>query len=129
MLMKLDVKFLEEPESTDTIETTLESDGLEPTDEIEWKDDTGSADDSRQRALSSFIMTPQFCLRYSTGDSPHLSSIEPWEVPFFDLSLVRTWFQGCEDVHGSQCVGNGHPQISEWLVTFRATQNDVLMAS
>jgi hypothetical protein len=116
LLMKLAISFLDEAKSTDSIESTAESDNFEPTNEVYYTYGIGSIDDSKQVA-SSFDMTPQFCLRYSTGDhdSPHLSSIEPWEVPLFDISLVRTWLQGCEDVHGSNCVGNVNPQIGEYL--------------
>lgn len=64
-------------------------------------------------AASSITMTPQFCLYYSTSAAPHFASIEPWEVPFFDISLLRTWLQGCERVHGSQCIWDEYGQISE----------------
>ena len=64
-------------------------------------------------AASSITLTPQFCLYYSTGAAPCLVCIEPWEVPFFDISLLRTWLQGCESVHGSQCIWDGYRLISE----------------
>lgn len=62
---------------------------------------------------SSIAMTPQFCLYYSTGESPCFTHIEPWEVPFFDVPLLRTWLRGCETVHGSQCIWDEYRLISE----------------
>lgn len=69
---------------------------------------------SDQKAMSKITLTPQFCFHYSADVKPHLTGIEPWEIPFFDVSLLRTWLQGCEAVHGSSCVGKGHVQISKY---------------
>lgn len=54
-------------------------------------------------------MTPQFYLRYCTGDAPSLVSVEPLEVPFFDLSLIRAWLHGCDSFHGLACATSNAP--------------------
>lgn len=66
-----------------------------------------------RKVASKIALTPQLCFNYSAHDTPHLISIEPWETPMFDISLLKTWLQGCEAVHGSLCVGKGQVQISE----------------
>ncbi|KAK3328252.1 heterokaryon incompatibility protein-domain-containing protein [Cercophora scortea] len=59
-------------------------------------------------AASHICITPQFALRFSgvqgSPGPPQLISIEPWEVPFFDISLLRTWLRGCEEVHHRECI-------------------------
>jgi hypothetical protein len=57
-----------------------------------------------KKTSQSISMTPQFSLHYSSGDGGRLIGIEPWEVSFFDVSLMKTWLRGCEDLHGNQCV-------------------------
>ncbi|KAF4983713.1 hypothetical protein FZEAL_929 [Fusarium zealandicum] len=53
---------------------------------------------------SRFNMTPQFCLRYSIGKSTsHLASVDPWEVRYFDFSVLKQWIQGCSKLHGVEC--------------------------
>lgn len=53
-------------------------------------EDPGSPEDINNGA-SSIDMTPQFCLYFSTSATPHLAHVESWEIPFFDISLLRTW--------------------------------------
>lgn len=51
-----------------------------------------------------FSMTPQLLIRYSARDVPQLVSVEPWEVRFFDVSLVREWLHDCSGRHGTRCM-------------------------
>ena len=57
-----------------------------------------------KKTSQSISMNPQISLHYSSGDGARLIEIEPWEVSFFDVSLMKTWLRGCEDLHGNQCV-------------------------
>lgn len=47
--------------------------------------------------------TPQLCLRFNATGSRHLSGVESWEVPHFDIGLLKCWLRGCEESHGSVC--------------------------
>ncbi len=49
-------------------------------------------------------VTPQYCLIYSPGERSELLGIEPWEVPYFDISLLLSWVRDCEIFHGDQCT-------------------------
>ncbi|KAH9211708.1 heterokaryon incompatibility protein-domain-containing protein [Leptodontidium sp. 2 PMI_412] len=71
------------------------------------------------RKASKITLTPQLCFNYSADGTPHLTSIEPWEIPVFDVSLLKTWLRGCETVHGSLCVGESHIQIADLPLGFR----------
>jgi len=53
--------------------------------------------------LEEFYVTPQYCLEYSPEDRPELVRIEPWEVAYFDFSLLRGWVRDCEIFHGYPC--------------------------
>lgn len=55
--------------------------------------------------ISRINMSPQLQLFYSKAQKPRLVKIEPWEVPFVDISLLRTWIRACEDIHGNSCAG------------------------
>jgi len=71
--------------------------------------DSGLPDDL-STATPTLVVTPQFCLWYSTVEElPHLISIEPWEVDFFDVSLLKTWIKGCEKAHGQECFEHDYP--------------------
>jgi hypothetical protein len=54
-----------------------------------------------------FTITPQFKLTYSNGETKILTSIQEWEVPFFDVKLLGNWLKRCEDCHAGQCGGKG----------------------
>jgi hypothetical protein len=60
--------------------------------------------ESLQTLPGHFDIPPQFCLVYSQGPQSELVSIEPWEVPYFDVSLLRDWLRDCENLHQGQCV-------------------------
>jgi hypothetical protein len=51
-------------------------------------------------------MTPQYRLVYSPRDQPKLVGLEPWVVPYFDISLLRSWVRDCEAFHGDQCTSS-----------------------
>lgn len=45
-------------------------------------------------------LTPRFLFRYSNmTDVVMLVNIELWETPYFDVSIIKTWVQGCEALH------------------------------
>ena len=48
-------------------------------------------------------LTPQFSLRYSMGEDSRLETIKPWDIPYFDVSLLKKWVKGCEEVHTGLC--------------------------
>lgn len=52
---------------------------------------------------SEFKITPQVSLRYLEDPPLGLVGVEPWEVPSFDVSLLRSWLQGCAKVHKGLC--------------------------
>lgn len=63
---------------------------------------------------AEFEMTPQFCLRYGhNGPQSYLKSVEPWEVPLFDVSLLKQWLQGCAKIHGVECRRNIQTQLGQ----------------
>ncbi|KAL7624540.1 hypothetical protein AAE478_006107 [Parahypoxylon ruwenzoriense] len=62
------------------------------------------ASDEVQNASTAFTITPQFKMKYSNEKTPILCGIERWEVPFFDINVLRGWLKHCDDTHGPQCV-------------------------
>ncbi|KAI1761582.1 HET-domain-containing protein [Hypoxylon sp. FL1150] len=62
---------------------------------------------------AQFDITPQFKMKYSNKETPVLCGIEWWEIPHFDVKVVRDWLEHCNVHHGTQCVakvnGNGAP--------------------
>ncbi|RSM03519.1 hypothetical protein CDV31_010450 [Fusarium ambrosium] len=73
-----------------------------------------------QSEQSEFEMTPQFCLRYEHNDpQSSLKSVEPWEVPLFDVSLLKQWLQGCAKIHGAECRRNIETKLDELPRGFR----------
>lgn len=61
---------------------------------------------------AEFKMTPQFCLRYGmSGPQSCLKNVEPWEVPLFDVSLLKQWLRGCAKLHGAECRRNIQTQL------------------
>lgn len=62
-------------------------------------------------------MIPQFCLRYvRSGGIPKLAAIEPWEIPLFDISLLKKWVDGCQQSHGSMCANSENYGNSEHFI-------------
>lgn len=57
------------------------------------------------RAPTLFTMTPQFKMIYSATWTPFLCQVEDWEIPYFNLDLVKGWLSHCERDHGYQCTG------------------------
>lgn len=70
--------------------------------ELRFQSD-GGQDSSDQAETELMKFTPQFCLRYSVGQDPRLRSIKPWEVPYFNVPLLKKWTGGCEEVHRGLC--------------------------
>lgn len=44
-------------------------------------------------------LAPRFCLRHTKNIPTHLSAVEPWESPFFDVDLLKSWVSSCERGH------------------------------
>lgn len=44
-------------------------------------------------------LAPRFCLRHTKNIPTHLSAVEPWETPFFDVDLLKSWVSSCERIH------------------------------
>ncbi len=65
-----------------------------------------------------YRVTPQYSLVYSPGGQSDLVRIEPWEVPYFDIALLRSWVRDCEMFHGDQCTRflASDMQICEFLL-------------
>ncbi|KAF8856756.1 hypothetical protein BDZ45DRAFT_745076 [Acephala macrosclerotiorum] len=64
-------------------------------------------------------MTPQFCLNFSKFLFQHLIDVEPWEIPFFDVTLLKLWIRGCDSIHGTKCLDDSHINISKLPAGFR----------
>ena len=63
-----------------------------------------------------FKITPQLCLRYSrSNNQSYLKSVEPWELPYFNLSLPKKWLAGCTKVHGVECKKSTQAKIGKEL--------------
>lgn len=66
---------------------------------------------------TQFEMTPQFRLRFRlTGAHKMLRSVEPWEAPFFDISLLKQWIRDCTERHGAACKGKIRTRTGLWLL-------------
>ncbi|KAI0971310.1 heterokaryon incompatibility protein-domain-containing protein [Xylaria arbuscula] len=52
-----------------------------------------------------FVITPQFKFIYSSDNAGILTGIQDWDVPFFDIQLLRGWLRRCEDNHDGKCGG------------------------
>ncbi|CZR65787.1 uncharacterized protein PAC_15687 [Phialocephala subalpina] len=65
-------------------------------------------EDGPHETTLTFAMTPQFYMQFSKGffqfRVQSLISVEPWEIPFFDVSLLKMWTRGCNSIHGTKCV-------------------------
>lgn len=55
-------------------------------------------------------LAPRFCLRHTKDVPTRLSGVDPWEAPFFDVGLLKSWISACESIHSadpsSQLVDN-----------------------
>ncbi|KAI1381064.1 HET-domain-containing protein [Hypoxylon crocopeplum] len=60
--------------------------------------------DEVRDAPTQFIITPQFKMKYSNEETPALCGIEEWEIPFFDVGVLKGWLKHCDEAHGAQCV-------------------------
>lgn len=47
-------------------------------------------------------LAPRFCLRHTKKVPTHLSGVEPWETPFFNVDLLKNWVSSSERVHSVQ---------------------------
>ncbi|KAF3767467.1 hypothetical protein M406DRAFT_69611 [Cryphonectria parasitica EP155] len=54
--------------------------------------------------LAPLYMTPQFCLRHARSKPTMLIGVDPWEVPYFDTSLLRSWIHTCDGIHGHEKI-------------------------
>lgn len=53
-------------------------------------------------------LAPRFCLRHTKSSSTRLVGIEPWETPFFDISLIKSWIRKCDSFHTLLARHPGH---------------------
>lgn len=44
-------------------------------------------------------LAPRFCLKHTKDIPTHLSGVEPWESPFFNVDLLKSWVCSYERVH------------------------------
>lgn len=44
-------------------------------------------------------LAPRFQLRHTKDIPIRLSDMEPWESPFFDVDLLKSWISACETTH------------------------------
>ncbi|KAL0937956.1 uncharacterized protein CTRU02_207687 [Colletotrichum truncatum] len=65
-----------------------------------------------------FAVTPQFQMKYLEGDTPRLQAVDAWEAESFDVSTLKGWIDGCEMLHGKECVGQ-YRSISDLPYGFR----------
>ncbi|KAI2463197.1 hypothetical protein F4781DRAFT_437688 [Annulohypoxylon bovei var. microspora] len=56
------------------------------------------------KAPTQFTTTPQFTMKHSSEMTPVLCGIEEWEIPFFNVRVLRSWLKHCDDHHGKQCI-------------------------
>ncbi|KAI0119593.1 HET-domain-containing protein [Daldinia grandis] len=63
---------------------------------------------SREKQQTLFTTSPQFCLYYSLNNASTLCKIEEWAVPFCNVSVIRSWIQGCETIDGNKCIESSH---------------------
>ncbi|KAI8715839.1 HET domain-containing protein [Fusarium sp. LHS14.1] len=76
---------------------------------------------------TEFEMTPQFCLRFQNRDvRQSLKSVETYEVPFFNISLLKDWIQNCTDSHGAACEGKIQAEPDELPQGFRVINLDTM---
>lgn len=61
--------------------------------------------DEVRLAPTLLIMTPLFRMVHSTTTKPFLCRIEDWEVPYFNIDLIKGWMKRCDIDHGKQCMG------------------------
>lgn len=50
-----------------------------------------------------YKLAPRFCLRHTKNIPTYLSGVEPWESPFFNVNLLKSW------VSSYGCVHSVHP--------------------
>ncbi|XDG02759.1 hypothetical protein ABKA04_002374 [Annulohypoxylon sp. FPYF3050] len=61
--------------------------------------------DEVANAPTQFVTTPQFIMTYSKETVPVLCGIKEWEVPSFDVQILKGWLDSCNKLHGKHCVG------------------------
>lgn len=44
-------------------------------------------------------LAPRFQFRHTQDVPTRLSGVEPWESPFFDVDLLKSWISACESTH------------------------------
>ncbi|KAI1338760.1 HET-domain-containing protein [Xylariaceae sp. FL0016] len=91
-LLRLNVEAIAEKRETNDEDETL------PTD---WSLSGPFSRPSDSEKL--YEITPQLKMVYEAGAKPKLCKLEPWNVPYFDTSILRSWVQCCEQVHGVSC--------------------------
>lgn len=57
---------------------------------------------STESSMPVYYMTPQFCLRHSRSKPTTLVAVDPWEIPYFDTTLLRTWIDTCDGIHAHE---------------------------
>lgn len=62
-------------------------------------------------------LAPRFCLRHTKDVPTHLSGVDPWETPFFDVGLLKSWISSCEGIHSvetSPATDDNDARKSHW---------------
>lgn len=57
---------------------------------------------------SSWGIMLRFCVRYTPTSPTRLLSVGPWESPFFDIGLLRSWIHTCESIHTDLTLAPTH---------------------
>lgn len=72
------------------------------------KPGTGDCSSSKSEAYRNIgyrellKLAPRFCLRYTNNIPTHLTGVQPWESPFFNVNLLKNWVSSSERVHSVQ---------------------------
>ncbi|KAI1390054.1 heterokaryon incompatibility protein-domain-containing protein [Hypoxylon trugodes] len=104
MFLRLEVKGLPPPKTEAGNETSEQffvttPSGNDPTDEF-------------RMPPTWLVATPRFKMTYSNDEAKALVGVEEWDVPFFDVNLLKSWLKRCEDCHGSLCAGEETEKMS-----------------
>lgn len=68
--------------------------------DIKFQQEPGTEPEKEPVAVPRF--SPQLQAHFTHDGT--LASTEDWDVPYIDLSTVKSWLQCCQQNHGSQCT-------------------------
>lgn len=64
-------------------------------------------------------LAPRFCLRHTKDVPTRLLGVDPWETPFFDVGLLKSWISSCEEIHSvetSPAMDDNDTRKSHWAI-------------